>query len=136
MKNPNRLLLATFSAFLTLFLFSCSKDVISDPNKSAQQVHEPSIQNTGRQLADAELYGGIQLYVNPPEAKVTILVHDNFFTSEEISPDENGFVLFENLPAGRYTVRIRSHNPKFENMTIRDVEVNAGKITELEQVNL
>lgn len=136
MKNPNLLLLATFSAFLSLFLFSCSKDAISDPGKNSSQKNEATIQNTSRQLADAELLGGIQLYVYPPEAKVTILVHDNFYTSEEISPDENGFAIFENLPQGRYNVRIRSHNPKYQNMTIRNVEVNAGKITELEQINL
>lgn len=143
MKNFNFLrFVAAFSLFAILFS-SCTKDSLSKPQNSGQISQQNSTNDPGPVVTtgsiQANLYSSTAL-----RTSLKAINDDTGFTSEEIFADQDGNVIINELPEGRYTVIAYAYLPDDNptspvdvtviTITITDVMVVVDQITDLGRI--
>ena len=113
------------ACLIAIALFTgCNKDSVeaNDPNKDsdvATLVGEEDPSGTG----------SITGIVLPAEADPTVYLYGNTTIKVLVNPD--GSIARNSVPAGDYTVQVHPANPNYGDHMINDIEVVAGKPTDL-----
>ena len=135
MKKTISLQLIALLSVITILFVNCSKENLADPQSTPinkVQVHSPAVAP-----ADEPGPGSIDMRVLPEKAMAYVVAYNDYYRSALFFADENGYVRLLNLPAGIYSLRIRSTVPNlFKETVINDIRVNNDETINLGETTL
>jgi|CXWL01.1.fsa_nt_gi hypothetical protein len=136
MKTPNLLRSAAILTLFSIVLFSCSKDALPKPDSNDAKTGDvKNLKSHFAPATDDVGYGELQGLITPVEAKYSVTVYNEFYRSEEVFPDERGYVVVTKLEEGTYTVFVHPYNGDYRDFEIRDVRIVRDEITDLGEIN-
>ena len=143
MKKPILARMATMLFISSFFLISCSKDSLSKP-EDIKSINNNDVINNKSSLghdikkgsSDVYRRGSIDAFVLPQKAMVTVVLYGDGYQSDDIIPDENGYIQIDGLWAGSYTMVINASNPAFLSLKVPDIIVVEDQATDLGEIFL
>lgn len=137
MKKTFVLRLLAALPILMLVVSSCSKDAIPKPEEK-QAINN---QSAGKGIFDNGTTGqpgtaGLDATVLPERASAAARLFGPDYISNEVVADENGYLMFDGLAEGTYTLWVYGRTPGFISQRITDIFVQDGQVTNLGTITL
>jgi hypothetical protein len=133
MKKTVLLRLSAILPALMLIISSCSKDALPKPQEKQQSVTAQTGEKGTNNGTILEVPGnaGLDATLLPPRAMPAARLFSPDYISAEVAADENGYIRFDGLQEGYYTLEVYARVPGFVSQRITDIFLLDGQITNI-----
>lgn len=121
---------------LMFFISSCSKDAL--PKQEEKQAVNNQTAGKGIRGGGSESPGTarIDAILMPERAQPAARLFSPDYISAEVVADQNGYIHFDGLAEGTYTIWVYARVPGFLSKRITDIVVLDGQVTDLGTITL
>ncbi|MBI5858869.1 MAG: carboxypeptidase regulatory-like domain-containing protein [Sphingobacteriales bacterium] len=138
MKKTVLLRFAAILPALMLIISSCSKDALPKPPEKEQTA---GTQTGGKGIFNGGIIGvpgtaGLDATILPQRAMPAARLFSPDYISDEVVADENGYILFNGLQEGYYTLEVYARVPGFVSQRITNIFLLDGQITNIGTITL
>lgn len=136
MKKTTLLRLAAILPAFIFFITGCSKDALTRPEENQTVNNQPAGKGIRGGGSESPGTASIDAILMPERAQPVARLFSPDYISPEVTPDQNGFIQFNGLAEGNYTLFVYAKVPGFNAKRIYDIIVLDGQVTDLGTITL